>query len=52
MSPIDEETQGLLSSTHKRTKRSRLLIVAAAVLVLSSVGLVVSLYASSNSGTK
>jgi hypothetical protein len=44
MSAYDEETRGLLNNTEKkRTKSHRLLILVAAALVVSSVGVVISL---------
>ncbi|KAI7890522.1 gamma-glutamyltransferase [Mucor mucedo] len=43
MSTQDEETQGLLSHTQKRSKGNKFLIAVSAALVFSSIGVVVSL---------
>lgn len=43
MSTHDEETQGLLKNTQKRSKGNKFLIVVSAALVFSSIGVVVSL---------
>lgn len=43
MSINDEETQGLLRNTHKRSKGNKFLIVVSAALVFTSLGVIVSL---------
>lgn len=42
MSVYDEETRGLLNNTVKRRKSQKFLIVVAIVLVISSVGVIIS----------
>lgn len=43
MSTQDEETQGLLSNTQKRSKGNKFLIAVSVALVFSSIGVVISL---------